>query len=150
MAFFRLTNGIIPQRILAPVSCFICLKRAMPLSSNTGCVRKNVAPASIFFLTLDISTSRFLRVWLIAPPYTIGEFSNWLSFISLIIFIRPTESKLKTALTDCLTIDGIGSPVITRKLFISLRCAPKSCERIAIAFLSRQHICGITAIPVSL
>ena len=68
MAFFLLISGMIPQRIVAPVSSLI--RRSLAASSfvNTGWVRKNSAPSSIFFFTRPISTSRFFLPWLMAPP----------------------------------------------------------------------------------
>ena len=63
--------------------------------------------------------------------------------------MRPVESELNTAFTVCLAVDGIGSPVIIKKLWMSLMAAPKNRDRIAIAFRSRQQICGITLRPVA-
>ena len=56
---------------------------------------------------------------------------------------------MNTDLTVSLTIDGSGSPVIISILYISLILEPMKSERMATAFLSRQHICGMTAMPVS-
>ena len=63
--------------------------------------------------------------------------------------IRPTESKLNTDFTTCLAITGIGSPVMIRKLLMSFILAPRKVERMAMAFLSRQQMCGITSKPVT-
>ena len=68
IAFFLLMSGMIPQRIRAPVSSLIRRSLTASPSVNTGWVRKNSAPSSIFFFTRPISTSRFFLPWLIAPP----------------------------------------------------------------------------------
>ena len=113
-------------------------------------MKKKSAPISIFLRIRSISTFKLRRFWLIAPPNTTGESANCSVFISWMIFINPIELKLNTAFTVCLATAGTGSPVTTRKLLIPLICAPKSWERMAMAFLSRQHKCGMTHIPVSL
>ena len=67
-AFLLLTSGMIPTSIVAPVSAFMSLRICACSLENTGCVRKNSAPASIFLFILSISNFVLSLFWLIAPP----------------------------------------------------------------------------------